>query len=89
MNQNNRSDQEFVDEISEDCIVVDKYGKLEFEFLYFDPETNDFYVYNGINYVVKPKYQDKWGNWKIYICDKNNKSRQIYFNKFKKQYGLI
>ena len=89
LNNNNRSDQEFVEEISDEAIVVDKYNDHEFEFLYFDPETNDFYVYNGLNYVVKPKYQNKNGFWKINIHDKNNKSRAIYYNKFKKQYGLI
>ena len=89
MNTNNRSDQIFVDEISDEAIVVEKYGDWEFEFLYFDPETDTFYVYNGINYTVKTRYQNKAGNWKIAICDKNNKQRSIYYNKFKEEYGLI
>lgn len=89
MNQNNRSDQEFVDEISDDCIVVNKYSKWEFEFLFFDPEKDTFYVYNGINYVVKPRFQDKRGYWKICVRDKNNKQRDILYNKFKRENGLI
>ena len=89
MNMNNKSDQTFVDEISDESIVVDKYNDHEFEFLYFDAETDTFYVYNGINYVVKPKFINKWKNWHIRIRDKNGKIRAIYYNKFKREYGLI
>ena len=88
-NNNNKSGQNFVDEISEDCILVDKYSNWEFEFLYFDPETDTFFVYNGINYVVKPRFQDKCGNWKIQIHDTKNKQRSISYRKFKREYGLI
>ena len=86
---NNISHQTFVDEISDEAIVVDKYSDWEFEFLYFDPETDTFYVFNGINYAVKPKFINKQGSWHIRICDKNGKYRAICYNKFKREYGLI
>ena len=89
MNSNNRANQEFVDEIPEDNISVEKYNNWNFEFLYFVPENDTFYVYNGINYVVKPKFQNKSGYWFIAVCDTNNKQRSIYYNKFKEIYGLI
>ena len=44
-NMNNRSDQNFVDELPDDAIVVDKYNNHEFEFLYFSPETDRFYFF--------------------------------------------
>ena len=89
MNNNNISYQTFVDEISDEAIVVDKYSDWEFEFLYFDLETDTFYVFNGINYAVKPKFTNKWGSWRIDIRDKNGKIRSICYNKFKREYGLI
>ena len=89
MNMNNVSHQTFVDEIPEDNISVEKYNNWNFEFLYFVPENDTFYVYNGINYVVKPKFQNKSGYWFIAVCDTNNKQRSIYYNKFKEIYGLI
>ena len=89
MNQNNMSNQTFIDEIPEDNILVEKYGDYEFEFLYFGPDTDTFYVYNGLNYVVKPRFQNKAGNWHICVYDKYGKQRTISYRKFKKQYGLI
>lgn len=88
-NNNNLSNQNFVDEISNDCIVVDKYNNHEFEFLYFDPETDTFYVFNGINYVVKPRFQNKFGYWFVCVCDKNGRNRSISYRKFKRGNGLI
>ena len=88
-NSNNKSNQNFVDELPDDSIVVEKYSKFEFEFLYFSLETNRFYYFNGINYNIKAVYQDKYGNFKTNIYDISGKKRTIYYNKFKKQYDLI
>lgn len=86
-NSNNQSIQTFVETISEDSIKVEDYNGYEFEFLYFHEDV--FYVYNGINYVIKPKYLSQRGYYCIKLRDKSGKQRAIYFNKFKKQYGLI
>ena len=88
-NCNNKSNQNFVNELPDDAIVVDKYNNHEFEFLYFSLETNRFYFFNGINYNMKPIYKDKHGYYRTLIYDKTNKQRTIYYNKFKKQYDLI
>ena len=89
MNNNNQERQTFVDEIPDDCIWVEEYNGWNFDFLYFDPDTDTFYYYNGINYVVKPKYQNRNGAWRIGICDLTGRKRNITYNKFKKLYGLI
>ena len=87
MNNNNRSDQKFVDEISDEAIVVDKYGDYEFDDLYFHDDV--FYLWNGINYTIRPKIMTKKGYYTIKLWDKYGKECRIYYNKFKNQYGLI
>ena len=86
-NDNNRSDQTFVDDIPEDAIKVESYNGWEFEFLYFHADV--FYVFNGLNYVIKPKIQNKNGYYYIRLNDLSHKYRAIYYNKFKREYGLI
>ena len=87
MNNNNRTDQEFVDEISDDAILVEKYNNHEFEDLYFYDDV--FYFYNGINYTIKPKHMTKQGYYTVKLWDKNGKECRIYYSKLKREYGLI
>ena len=87
MNNNNRADQELVDDIPDEAIRVTDYYGHEFEELYFYDDV--FYVYNGISYVVKRKYQNKAGYWCIRVCDTTGVRRCISYIKFKKQYELI
>ena len=86
-NLNNRSDQTFVDDIPEDAIKVDQFKGWNFEDLYF--HDNTFYVYNGINYVVKRRCQDKNDYYFIRITDASGKLRNIYYTTFKREYQLI
>ena len=86
-NTNQRSDQTFVDKLPEDAIVVESYGDWEFEWLYY--HNNTFYVYNGINYVVKPRFQTKSGGYCANMTDKSGTLRTIYYRKFKREYHLI
>ena len=86
-NSNQRSDQTFVDKIPEEAIEVKSYGDWSFDFLYF--HDNTFYVYNGINYVVKPRFQSKRGLWFITVTDVDGIQRTIYYSKFKREYHLI
>lgn len=88
-NSNNRSDQTFVDDIPDDSIVVDKYSKWRFDFLYYNEERDQFYFYNGINYTLRPNFSCKDGFYKIKATDVTGKVRVIYFSKFKREYGLI
>lgn len=86
-NTNNRSDQTFVDEIPEEAIKVDQCNGWNFEELYFHDDT--FYVYNGINYVVKPRHQSRDGYYFISVHDTSGKKRSIYYTTFKREYQLI
>ena len=86
-NSNQRIDQTFVDNIPEEAIEVKSYADWSFDFLYF--HDNIFYVYNGINYVVKPRFQNKRGMWFISCTDTSGKQRTIYYSKFKREYDLI
>ena len=66
---------------------IESYNGWNFEELFFHEDV--FYIYNGINYVVKPKYQNKSGNYFIALRDLTGKYRAIYYTKFKKEYSLI
>jgi len=92
-NQKNKSGHcditfEYVDELSDDAIEVDEYGKHQFEFLYFDDDN--FYFFNGVRYRVL-QISTRKDNGALFIRAYNteNKRVQIYLNKFKKLYGLI
>ena len=86
-NNNQKSDQKFVDDIPEDAIKVESYNGWQFEELFFHEDI--FYVFNGINYNVKPKYQNKFGYYAVYLRDISGKFRAISYIKFKREYGLI
>ena len=86
-NINNMSHQSFVEDISPDAIVVDSYRDWTFEGLYFHDDV--FYMYNGINYVVKTRYQNKLGYYYIQATDMTGVKRSISYIKFKKEYDLI
>ena len=88
-NNNNTSKQNFVDDLPDDSIVVEKYIVHEFDGLYFSPGTNRFYVFNGINYNVKPIFQNKLGYYFTCVYDVTGKHRTISYIKFKKEQGLI
>jgi hypothetical protein len=86
-NSNNRSDQQFVQEISSDAIVVDSYNGWSFDGLYFHNDV--FYMCNGINYAIRPRHQTKAGYWCIKAYDTTGVRRTITYLKFKKEYDLI
>ena len=80
---------EYFDNIDDDCILVDVYGKHQLEDYYYDEKTDTFYLYNGV------KYRKLKINYTIYnkpfVCgrDINNKNIRIFYSRFKKQYNLI
>ena len=87
-NSNNRFDQIFYDDIPGDSIVVNNYGDIEFNFLYYNEDRDEFYFFNGMNYVLRPKYVCKNGDYKINATDATGRRRNIQLNKFKREYGL-
>jgi hypothetical protein len=78
---------ELVDSIPEEAIVVDKYSKWSFEFLYFHEDK--FYFYTGLNFRILRIQQARNGTYLVNTQDVGGKFRAICYNKFKREYGLI
>ena len=88
-NNNNRSDQQFLQTIDKKvAIEVKTFNSWQFEDLWF---FNDSFVrFNGINYSVLNKYYYKKKDvFQTVVSDINSKKRTIRFNKFKREYNLI
>mgnify|MGYP001048022363 CR=1 FL=1 len=78
---------EFVDDIPDDSIIVEKYGEHTFfGYYYFD---NAFYYYNGVQY--RKLYPSKNRSGSLYVCmrDINNRRVNLFYDKFKAIYDLI
>ncbi|KAK8853619.1 hypothetical protein M9Y10_017180 [Tritrichomonas musculus] len=87
---NNGVEYTYVDEISDDAIVVNDYGKHEFENYYYAEATDKFYFYNGNQYRELHINEDKRTQLKFVIMNnKNNQKIRIYYGKFKRLYNLI
>ena len=92
-NSKNRSsthniEYEFFDEIDENAIVVNDYGRHQFENYFYVPEEDSFYFYNGVKY--RRLHINEMKNGSLYVCMMNteNKKIKIYLAKFKKLYGF-
>jgi hypothetical protein len=78
---------EYVKDIDDDAVAVTRYGKHEFEFLYFYEDV--FYYFTGLQYKVLHINHDKGGNAFVSVRNTNAKAVHIRYNKFKKLYDLI
>ena len=80
---------EYVDNIDEECILVDTYNNHTFEDYYYDAKTDTFYFYNGLKYrKLKIQYmKNKYAYVNMRDIDKNHV--RILYSKFKKQYDII
>lgn len=77
---------EYVDDIPDESIKVNDYGKHQFEnYYYYD---NIFYFYNGIQYRKLHINEQKNGLKYVNMLDTNNKRVAVCYSKFKKIYGL-
>lgn len=88
-NTNNRKDQKFLQNIDKTkAVEVKNFNSWQFDDLYF---INDCFVrFNGINYSVLCKvYYKERDVYRTLVSDITGKRRAIYFNKFKREYGLI
>ena len=80
---------EYVDEIPDDAIVVDKYNTHEFEFYYYSESTDKFYYYNGHQYkMLYVNEMKSTGTLYVIMMNTNNKPIKICINKFKKLYDI-
>ena len=80
-------DYEYVDNIPDDSIVIDKYGKYEFENYYYYDDV--FYFYNGIKFRKLYINESKNGSKLVHALDTNGKRIKIYISLFKRLYNLI
>ena len=93
-NSKNRSsthnvEYEFFDDIDDEAVVVNDYGRHQFENYFYVPDEDSFYFYNGVKF--RRLHINEMKNGSLYVCMMNteNKRVKIYLAKFKKLYGFI
>ena len=79
---------EFFDDIDEEAIVVNDYGRHQFENYYYVPEEDSFYFYNGVKYRRLHINEMKNGYLYVILMSTENKRVNVYLAKFKKLYGF-
>ena len=94
-NQRNRTshingiEYTYVDEIDEDSIVVNDYGKHQFEDYYYDETVDKFYFWNGMQFrELHINEQKQTGLLYVYMVSTEGKRVQVMYSKFKKLYGI-
>ena len=93
-NSKNRSstygiEYEFFDEIDEDAVVVNDYGRHQFENYYYVPDEDAFYFYNGVKYRRLHINEKRNGSLFVNMMNTGNKNVNVMLSKFKKLYGFI
>ena len=78
---------EYVDEISDDAIVVDEYSGHEFTDYFF--HDNVFYFFNGVQYKKLHINEKKNGSLFVHMKDIEGKNVQIMYSKFKRLHDLL
>ena len=81
---------DFFDDIDDEAVVVNDYGRHRFENYYYSPEEDSFYFYNGVKYRRLHINEDRRnGALYVYMMSTENKQVSVYLSKFKKIYGFI
>ena len=93
-NSKNRSstygiEYEFFDEIDEDAVVVNDYGRHRFENYFYVPDEDAFYFYNGVKYRRLHVNEKRNGSLFVNMISTENKQVKVMFSKFKKLYGFM
>ena len=79
----------YLDDIPDESIVVNDYGKYKFENYYYDEETDKFYFFNGQQYRELHINETKDGLKFVCMLSTENKKIKLYYSTFKKMYDLI
>ena len=80
----------YVDEIDEESIVVNEYGKHQFEDYYYDETVDKFYFWNGMQFrELHINEQKRNGSLFVQMIDTEDEKVKIYYSKFKKLYGIV
>ena len=78
-NNNNKSNQKFIDTLPNQAIKVMKYQNSEFTDLYYHDDV--FYRGNGLNYRIVPKNTNNNKTYFIHVVDTNGKNKCISYSK--------
>ena len=93
-NNKNRSstygiEYEFFDEIDEQAVVVNDYGRHQFENYFYVPDEDSFYFYNGVKYRRLHINEMNNGSVFVYMMNTENQRVKVMLSKFKKLYGFM
>ena len=80
---------DFFDDIDDEAVVVNDYGRHQFENYFYVPDEDAFYFYNGVKY--RRLHINEMKNGYLYVCMMNteNKRVKVMISKFKKLYGFM
>jgi hypothetical protein len=85
-----RVDYEFMEELPEDAIVVENYGKYQFENLYYSHSLRRFIFNNGVNFrLLYNNLRQNTETYYVNVIDTDNQQTKIYLNKFQREHDLI
>ena len=76
------------DDLPDDLIEVNDYGKHKFEDYYYSESMDSFLFYNGVQYRIL--HVNRKNNGSFFVCCRDTKGAnvQIFYSKFKKIYGF-
>ena len=72
----------YVDQISDDCYVIDFYNNRDLSGYYYDAKLNKFYKQRGERYKIL-HVQGTSGEVYIEMCDNNKQKFKFFIKKFK------
>ena len=80
---------DFFDIIDEEAVVINDYGRHQFEDYFYVPDEDSFYFYNGIKYRRLHVNEDRRnGSLYVYMMNTENNPVKVMISKFKKLYGF-
>ena len=79
---------EYVDDISDEAVVVRDYGQHLFEDYFYVPEEDEFYFYNGVQYRRLHKNEVRKGALVVRMLSTEGRGVSVYISKFKRLYGF-
>ena len=83
----NGVDYEYVNEISDESIVVNEYNNHQFNNYYF--HENIFYFFNGIQYRKLHIIERRNGSLFVNMIDNDGKRVRVMYSKFKRLHDLL
>ena len=79
---------EFFDNIDDEAVVVNDYGRHQFENYFYVPDEDAFYFYNGVKFRRLHVNEMKNGSLFVYMVSTENKRVKVILSRFKKIYGF-